>query len=110
MLWMLICLGASWDPVLYGRMNAFCPTDAPYTFVAYMNALVTFQIVSDPSIPFLRMCFVDLDDFFCKQAIFYLPLTELAAFPFVIGIAATQTISDRKIDGINRILRQDLIA
>lgn len=57
------------------------------TFVIDMNALVTIQVVSDPSIPLLWMCLVDLNDLFCKQAIFSLSFTELASLPFVIGTA-----------------------
>lgn len=116
MLWILICFGASWEPVLYNRSNAFSPTNAQNTFVVNMNTLVMFQIVSDPSIPFLRMCFVDLDDFFCKQIIFYLPFTELATFPFVIGTARHRQYLTGKIDritvffmtGFNRLIRQTI--
>lgn len=75
MLWILICFGAAWNSVLYGRMNAFCPANAQDTFVTYVNALVTFQLVSDPSISFLWMCFMDLYDLFCKHHIFSLTYT-----------------------------------
>ena len=87
MLWILICFGTSRDCVFYGRMNAFCLANAQDAFVIDMNALVTIQVISNPSIPLLWMCLVDLNDLFCKQAIFSLSFTEFASLPFVIGTA-----------------------
>ena len=70
--------------VLDGRLDISDSADPQNPFVIHYYVMIPFQVISNPSIPFVRVFGVDLFDFLCNSEIFTFRLRNLSMKPFIV--------------------------
>ena len=69
MLRIFVTYGTAFIAVLDGGFNTECSADTKYPVVTYRESIVTFKVITNPAISFLRIFFMNSLDVLCKNLI-----------------------------------------
>ena len=74
--------------VFYCGFDTLFPADAKYPFIIYLYIIITFQIISNSAVSFIRRLCMYFFNFFCNVEIFNFMDWYFSMKPFVISGSA----------------------